>query len=240
MALLFSSIELTLQPILQLKQDKTILLLIISFVPQIFFSQTRISVASDASLQRSFKREQKFWAVGQDVVINWHFTQKSGTYAWASYYSNGNFINPLFAPAKSTATLPQQFFFRNKAQLRLVQISLGWRQYLVGTGDAETNWNLYAISGFGLVFGKATNTYLAAIDTSLYDPPSRPINGKGHFKRLTLDLGLGYEIPLGGEIYFYSEAKCWIPTTDYPSKYLFVNNNAPFVGMITAGVRILF
>src|SRR5436190_1481643 len=62
----------------------------------------------------------------------------------------------------------------------------------------------------------------------------------GHFKRLTIDLGLGWEIPLGGDIFIYSEGKAWIPTTEYPSKYLFVNNNAPLAAMISAGLRILF
>jgi len=66
------------------------------------------------------------------------------------------------------------------------------------------------------------------------------VNGSGHFKRLTLDVGLGWEVPLSGDIFIYSQAKAWIPTTEYPSRYLFVNNNAPFAAMISAGLRILF
>ena len=206
----------------------------------VVFSQTRISIATDLSWQRSFKKEQRFWALGQDVVIDWHFTPKGGAYASVCYYSKGKFNNPLVASAKSPTTTPQQIFFINNAQVRLEQISLGWKHYFVGASDAEKKWNLYSITGFGLIFGKVVNTYSATIDTSLYTAPSQPINGKGHFKRLSLDLGLGWEIPLAGEVYVYSEGRVWIPTTEYPSKYLFVNNNAPLAAMITAGLRILF
>lgn len=221
--------------------QRSIIIIISSFTLSLSIrSQTRVSLATDVSLQRSFKKQQRFWAFGQDVVVNWHFTPKSGTYAWVSYYSNGNFKNSLSATAKSLTTLPREIFFTNKARVRLVQISLGWKQHLVGTNNAEAGWNLYTITGFGLIFGKATNIYSTTIDTSLYNAPQQPVNGLGYFKRLTLDLGLGWEIPLGGEIYFYSEGKIWIPTTEYPSKYLFINNNAPLVAMATAGLRILF
>lgn len=239
MAFLFSSIALHCNQ-LQLKKPGTILLLFICALPHILFSQIRVSMATGVSLQRSFKKGQRFWAFGQDAIIIWHFNPHNGAYSSVSYYSNGNFKNALSATAKSSSTLPQEIFFSNKAQLRLVQISLGWRYYLVGTNDAEANWSLYSITGFGLIFGKATNVYSTNIDTSLYVAPQQPINGVGHFKRLTLDVGLGWEIPLGGDLFFYTEGKMWVPTTSYPSKYLFENNNAPLTGMITAGLRILF
>jgi len=31
-----------------------------------------------------------------------------------------------------------------------------------------------------------------------------------------------------------------VPATDYPSKYLYVNDDSPLVGMFNLGVRILF
>jgi hypothetical protein len=224
----------------RLKQSKTILLIIVSFLPQFLLSQTRVSVATDASVLRSFKEGQQFWAFGQDVVMNWNFTPRSGAYAWVSYYSNGNFENPLSADAKSSTTVPQQISFTNKAQVRFQHVSLGWKYYLVGRSDVENTWSLYTISGLGILFGKASNVYSATIDTSLYTTPQNPINGSGHFKRLTLDLGLGWEIPIGGDLFVYAEAKTWLPTTDYPSEYLLVNQNAPVTGMLTAGFRILF
>jgi hypothetical protein len=66
------------------------------------------------------------------------------------------------------------------------------------------------------------------------------LSGKGNFKRLTLDLGLGLEFPVGGDIYLYFEGRALVPTTDYPSNFLFINNNAPFTGAVNAGLRILF
>jgi hypothetical protein len=224
----------------RLKQNKTILLIIVSFLPQLLLSQTRISVATDASVLRSFKEGQQFWAFGQDVVMNWNFTPRSGAYAWVAYYSNGNFENPLSAEAKSSSTIPQEISFTNKAQIRFQHISLGWKYYLVGRSDIENSWSLYTISGLGVLFGKASNVYSTTIDTSLYSSPPNPVNGIGHFKRLTLDLGLGWEIPVGGDLFFYAEGKTWLPTTDYPSEYLLVNENAPVTGMLTAGFRILF
>jgi hypothetical protein len=72
----------------------------------------------------------------------------------------------------------------------------------------------------------------------VYNVPVRI--GKANFKRLTIDAGLGAEFPVGADIYFYSEGRVWIPTTDYPSKYIFVNKNAPMLGMFNIGLRVLF
>jgi hypothetical protein len=215
--------------------------LLLFILPHILFSQTRFSLSSDASLLRNFKEGQKFWAFGQDLVFDWSFTRFGGAYAWISYYSNGNFTNSLSATAKSPNTSPQEIAFTNKGQMHMEQVSFGFKHYFVGTIDAEPGqWSLYSITGFGLIFGKITNKYSTTIDTSLYHAPEQPISGVGHFKRLTLDLGIGWEIPLATELYFYSEGKVWIPTSDYPSPYLLVNENAPLCGMITAGIRILF
>src|ERR1043166_9591557 len=105
---------------------------------------------------------------------------------------------------------------------------MGWKHYLKGASDLEAKWSVYGYAGFGLLLGRVINTHSVAIDTSFYSVPVR--NGKANFKRLTFDVGVGYEIFLGGDIYFYNEARVWIPTTDYPSKYIFINNNDPLVG----------
>jgi len=189
---------------------------------------------------RSFKNDQRFWAVGQNIIIDWDFTSKGGAYASLSYSSYGKFTNELSATAKAATTSPQQISFDNNAQIRFEQISLGFKHYFVGSTDAEVNWNLYTITGFGLMFGRVTNDYSTSIDTSLYNAPQQPVNGNGHFKRLTLDLGVGWEIPLSADFYLYASGKVWIPTSDYPSKYLFVNDNAPLIAMFGIGVRILF
>jgi hypothetical protein len=223
-----------------LKKIKPILLLIVCTLCKPAFSQIRISGSTDLIVLRSFKEEQRFWAVGQNIMVDWHFTHKGGAYVSLSYSSNGNFTNELSATAKAATTSPQQISFDNKAQIRFQQLSLGFKHYFVGTTDAEINWNLYSITGLGVMFGRVTNSYSTSIDTSLYNAPEQPVNGSGHFKRLTLDLGLGWEIPLSGDVFLYASGKLWIPTSDYPSKYLFVNDDAPLVGMLGVGIRILF
>ena len=223
-----------------LKKNKLILLLVISFLAKTSFSQLRVSASTDISLQRNFTKQQSFWAFGQNIFADFYLTPRDGIYTLLCYYSPEKKINPMIATAKSIITTPQQISFTNRAKIRLKQFSAGWKHFIKGSNDAEEGWNLYSITGFGIIFGKATNEYSDNIDTSLYTIPDHPVNGEGHFKRLTLDLGLGWEIPLGGEIYLYAEGKTWIPTTEYPSKFLFVNNNAPFVVMISSGIRILF
>jgi len=182
--------------------------------------------------------EQRYWSIGQTVNFHFHFTPKDGAYAWLSYYSAGKFSNNVPAQAKLPATLPQQVVYRNDAQLRFKQISIGWQRYLKGAYNIEKKWSLYAYAGFGLMLGSVVNSQSALIDTSLYNVPV--LGGKANFKRLTLDLGLGVEFPVGGDVFFYFEGRALIPTTDYPSPYLFINNNAPFCGAANAGIRILF
>lgn len=219
---------------------RTIPLLLFCFFSQLIFSQARLSVSTDLSLQRSFKKQQQFWAIGQNVVFDIHVNETNGIYFSICYYSDGKFKNALTADAKSPATTPQQIQFTNSAVLRLKQISMGVKHYIVGGNKIEEGWSLYGLAGFGLIFGKATNTYSRSVDTALYTVPERPLSGVGHFKRLTFDVALGWEAPLGADVYFYTEGKVWIPTTEYPSKYLFINNNAPLTGLLGAGIRILF
>jgi hypothetical protein len=202
------------------------------------FCQTRFSIATDLGLQRSFKKGQQYWAGGHTIQGQFHFTPKEGAYIWVSYYTNGKFKNDVMATAKSTTILPQQINFVNSAVMRFKQISIGWKKYLKGRSDAEDGWNLYGYAGFGLIMGRVDNVHLPSINLADYNVSVAP--GKANFKRLTVDVGLGGEIALGADIYFYAEGRAWIPTSGYPSKYIFVNNNAPLVGMINAGIRILF
>lgn len=200
--------------------------------------QPRFSAAVDASLQRSFKKEQQYWAFGNTLQAQFSFAPKDAAYIWVSYYSNGKFTNKLTATAKAPATVPQQINFDNHAQMRFKQVSLGWKKYLKGRFDADEKWNLYSTLGFGLVLGWVNNTQAPSIDTSLYNNIVQA--GKANFKRLTIDAGLGVEFPLGADIFLYSEGRMWIPTTDYPSKYIFVNKDAPLIGMFNLGMRVLF
>lgn len=195
-------------------------------------------MATDVGIQRSFKKEQQYWALGHTVQAQFHVTKKDAAYVWLSYYSNGKFLNKLTATAKTTSTLPQQINYDNSARMHFKQFSVGWKKYLKGSFDAEEKWNLYGYAGFGLVLGRVINTHSAVLDTSLYNVPVRV--GRANFKRLTVDLGLGTEFPLGADIFLYTEGRVWIPTTDYPSKYIFVNKDAPLIGMFNLGLRVLF
>jgi hypothetical protein len=198
----------------------------------------QFSMATDIDLQRSFKKEQRYWAVGQALQAHFHLTSKDGIYVWVSYYSNGKFNNKLQAIAKSALTVPAQINYTNAALMKFKHISTGWKKYLKGAANAEDKWNLYAYAGFGLLLGRIENKHSVIVDTAKYQVPV--FAGKANFKRLTFDLGLGWEIPMTGDIYFYIEGRTWLPTTDYPSKYIFVNENAPLAGMLSAGFRVFF
>ncbi len=202
------------------------------------YSQSRFSVASDVSFQHNLKRDQRFWAFGPTVQVIFHTSAKNAVYIWYAFYTNGKFTNRLTATAKSSSTIPQQINYIDSAKMRLKEISMGWKKYLKGSPDMEKGWALYSNAGFGLVLGRMINTLSVNADTSLYNVPV--LGGQANFKRLTIDLGLGFEIPMSGDLYFYGETRAWIPTTDYPSKYIFVNDNAPLVMMFCAGIRVLF
>jgi hypothetical protein len=122
--------------------------------------------------------------------------------------------------------------------MSLKEFSIGWKHYFKGDCNITKSWSLYGIAGFGIIGGKIKNTFQANIDTSLYATPV--LNGESRFKRLTADLGMGWEAPVTGEIFLYNELKVWIPTSDYPSKYLLNNSYVPLIASFHIGVRVYF
>jgi hypothetical protein len=198
----------------------------------------RFSVSTDLSMQHSFKKEQRFTVIGNTTQAQFHFTPIHTLYAWFAYYSNGNFSNNLSAAAKQVSTSPQQINYVNKANMRLKQFSIGWKRYLHGHAETESGWNLYAQAGFGLLLGRVENTHNISIDTAQYEVPVW--SGRANFKRLTLDAGIGWETCIGGDLFFYSEGRVWIPTDGYPSRYIYINERAPWTGMLSVGLRVLF
>lgn len=212
--------------------------LLLLFSAFCFSQKAHFSLSTDLALQHSFKKEQRYWSVGQTVQANFAFTAKDGISAFLSYYSNGKFNNNLDAVAKSFSTSPQQIHFVNKALMRYKHITVGWKHYLKGNFENEESWSMYGFAGLGLTMGRIENSHSVNIDTADYSVPV--YKGKANFKRLTFDLCLGWERMLGGGIYFYNEARMEIPTTDYPSSYLFVNKNAPLMGTLNFGIRITF
>ncbi|HEY9362803.1 MAG TPA: hypothetical protein VIQ00_06050 [Chitinophagaceae bacterium] len=204
------------------------------------YSQQRFSLATDFSLLRNFKSSQKFWAVGQTVQADFHFTPVNTLYVFVSYYSPGKFNNLLTATAKQLTTQPNEINFTNQSQVNFKTFSVGWKRFLKGSAYAESSWNLYGYAGFGLLLAKAQNTFSVMPDTSNYILPEHPINGDGRFQRLTIDAAVGGEYPIGGDLYLYLEGRTWILTSDYPTKYLQANQNSPVVITANFGLRILF
>ena len=199
---------------------------------------TQFSLATDVDVIYSFRKQQKFWTIGQTIAGHLHFTPKDGAYAMFSYSGNGKFRNQLEATANDVSTVPQQFDFVNKATMSFYHVSLGWKRYFVGTYNNENGWNLYGYAGFGLVLGKIFNAQSPPVDTFTYHSPV--MAGRSSFRRLTIDFAGGFEVPAGGGVYFYTEGRMLVPATDYPNKYLLIYNDAPLIGSVNLGVRILF
>lgn len=202
-------------------------------------SLAQFGIATDGSLLRNFNQQQKFWVFGQTVQLNFPVSPKESVYTWISYYTSGRFKNNFSAIAKGAATTPQQVFYTGYTGLRYRHLSIGWKHYFLGSFNSENIWNVYGYAGFGLLMGKANNRNSQRIDTSLYATTS-PLEGDKAFKRLTLDAGLGSEMPLGTDVYLYTELRTWTPTSHYPSPYLYKNNyHLPAAAAVNLGLRIV-
>ncbi len=214
-----------------------ILILGFNLVFGVSFSQ--MSIGTDASLLRNFNKQQKFWAFGQTVQANFHLSKKEAVYGWISYYTNGKFKNNFSATSKDpTANLPP-VRYTSYSSLRYREVSVGWKHYFIGAFDSENIWNFYGYAGFGLLLGKASNTFSEVVDTASYKINS-PLPGEGNFNRLTIDAGIGSEFPIGTDIFVYTELRTWMPTTHYPSPYLLKDNySVPAMAAINLGIRIL-
>ena len=146
-------------------------------------AQVKFSLATDISLLHNFENTQKFTVIGQTLIPQWHLDKKTTVYAWLSYHSNGMFKTDLTATARSSGTQPQTISFVNESAMRLRQVSIGIKQYLVGSYEKLEGFNFYGGGGFGLIHGRVTNTFSTAIDTSLYTVQNNIPNGQGDFKR---------------------------------------------------------
>jgi len=222
------------------KLFRNISLFIFLFSANCLQAQVKFSAASDISLLHNFDGKQKFTVAGQTLIPQWHLDQKNTLYAWFTYHSNGKYKSNLLATAKSSSTQPQTISFSNQSEMRLRQFSLGIKKYMFGSYDKLENFSLYVAGGFGLIIGSASNTFSSFIDTALYTIQNNVTNGAGDFKRLTLDITGGVDFPVGYEIFIYTEIRMHIPTTNYPNSYLLKNSNAPFLGGINLGIRVLF
>ena len=200
----------------------------------------RFSVASNASLIRNFSPQQQFWAFGQTVQGDLHFSGKEAMYVLVNYYSPGKFKNTFVAKALSAGTVPDHEDIIVRGTWRLRQVSVGWVHYFKGSCDEEDKWNLYGLAGFGLMSAGVENNYNQEVDSN-YSKSGIPKEGLGRWRSLTFDLGLGVEYPLSAGIYIFGDLRTWIPNSDNnPSPFLHNIKNAPMPLMINGGVRIFF
>lgn len=200
--------------------------------------QPRFSFSIDAGLMRGLKKEYRYLAMGQTLTSHFHLSPKNGLYVFFNYHINGRFENDLNAAAKSSATTPQVIPYENRAKLIITHLSGGWKRYLTGYFDRDSKGNLYGYGGLGLMMGKIENIGTVNIDTANYTFLVQP--GKGRFKRLTIDLGMGYEKSIGADLFLYMEARSLIPITNYPTPYLLDNGYAPLNIAAYIGIRMLF
>jgi hypothetical protein len=200
-------------------------------------AQAGSSISTDLSLLHDFTKNQQFTAFGQTVQLNFHFSKKESLYTWISYYTNGKYQNDLTALPKFLSTTPPSVLYSSSSKNGYRQISVGWKHYFKESFDVESSYAIYGLAGFGIMFGRVENSFNKNIDTSKYRVPQLP--GSGKFRRLTFDLGLGIDVPIGTGFYFYSELRTWLPASDYPSAYLY-NSDAPRVLLLNGGLRLLF
>lgn len=215
-------------------------ILLFSVLSNPLLGQVKFSLATDLSYLHNFDKQQRFSVFGQTLQGNWHLDKKNTFYTRVNYYAKGKYNSNLSATAKSVSTLPQSISVSNNTEMSLKIFSVGIKRYLVGYYDKLEKFNLYGSAGFGLIFGAATNNFSVPVDTSIYIVQNNIASGSGNFKRLTFDITGGWEIPVGYEIFLFTEARLHIPTSDYPSNYLLKNDHAPFTGSLNLGFRILF
>ena len=234
------NIYLTLHLNFSVRTFRNIFFLLFLFCNLCMQGQVKFSLATDLSLLNNFDGRQKFTVVGQSLIPQWHLDKKNSIYTWFSYHANGKYKSTLVANAKSPSTQPQAISFTNQSEMRLRQFSFGLKRYFLGSFEKLENFSLYGAAGFGLIIGSASNNFSTFIDTALYTVQNNVVNGTGDFKRLTFDIIGGIDFPVSYEIFVYTEIRMHIPTTNYPNNYLLKNSNAPFLGGINLGIRVLF
>lgn len=216
---------------------KLVLLTIILSVCLSGFAQFSLGV--DFTQLRNISEQQKFWASGETVQVNYPLTGKESVYGWVNYYNNGRFSNVNYAKAKFTSTNPQLLPYTVTSWWRYHQFSIGWKHYFKGSYNSEDRVNIYGLAGFGLVTSKVHNVFEPRPKDSLYTIQGA-LEGDGVFRKLSFDLGLGAEWPFGGNFYGYADVRTWLPTSAYPSPYQ-QNINSKITPVIASvGLRMLF
>lgn len=203
-------------------------------------AQTVFSLGTNFSVFHNASPQQKFWTLGQFVEGYAHFSKKESAYAWFNYTVQGKFKNTFTAVAKDPQTVPPSFDYTITSRWRFNQFSLGWKHYFKGAFDNEDSWNLYGMAGFGLLYTHINNEYNNTIDTALYTSEKLIYSGSTTYKKLTFDLGLGVDYPIGGDLFVYGDLRAWLPASDKTSPYLINNKNVPLTLIGSVGLRVMF
>jgi len=146
------------------------------------FAQVKFSAATDISLLHNFDPQQKFTVLGLTIMPQWHLDEKNTMYAWLNFHWKGKYENTLIATANSPTTQPPTISFSNQSEMKLKQISFGFKRYLIGSYNHLEKFNLYAAGGFGVIYGNASNIFSTNIDTSLYTIQYNVVHGSGILK----------------------------------------------------------
>ena len=202
-------------------------------------AQVEFSLGTGVAGLRNFSPAQKFWAFGQTVRANFHFSPKQSAYAWLDYYSEGTYRNNFTAITKPPFFTPLQIPFTATGRLTYRHFSLGWKHYFKGRYDEENDINIYGLAGFGFLFARVRNQFSPQIDTARYFVPTAATNGS-NFRRLTFDLGIGAEMPVGGNFYLWADGRSWLPASSGTSPYLHSQKDVPLPVMVSVGIRVLF
>lgn len=200
--------------------------------------QAQISVASDANLIGQFGGMKSYWGLAQDVKVSYPLGPKTSAYVSVGYAIPNKLKETFRAGAFSPTAEPPVIRYQATTNRQLRQAHFGIIQYLSGSHKAESGTNIYFMAGAGVMSVKLSTSYTANVDTAEYES-FRPYAGEGSAESFSIHTGLGVEQPLGGNFFWYAEAKGWIPVTSFSSPYLKEPEKTPAI-LIGAGIRVLF
>jgi len=201
-------------------------------------AQPKVSIVTGLSVLRNFSPQQKFWALGQTIRSDFHFSLREAAYASIDYYIEGRYKNKFTAVADSVNTTPQRLNYTATGGLTFRQISLGMKHYFIGGYTSEKKFNIYGVAGFGFLFAKVQNSFSIPVNDSLYKNEMK--QGAGTIKKLTFDLGIGGEVPIAGSFFAFADARTWLPASSNTSPFLHNQRNVPLPVTASIGLRLLF
>lgn len=203
-------------------------------------AQLRGSFVTSVGVLRNFSPHQQFTSIGQTVEGDLHITPRETFLIWINYAIPGRFKNQFQAPALDMSTMPVTTPYTVKGTWNLREFSLGWKHYFKGNFMQETGWNLFGTAGLGILVASVKNTYVTKLDTVLYKALWKPEIGAHHFRKLTADLAIGMEIPIGGDFSVTGDLRVMLPASSTATNYTHYDEKVPLTVFANLGIRILF